>query len=312
MKIFSHAIIMLAAIAVSSLAESESDVKQNAGAFEEGQQASVLCAGGLKHRAAVLSIVNRTAYGQERIGSAVQDMLTTEIARTGCFVLVEREQLDKTLNEQSLGQSGAMDSAFAPRVGKLVGAEFVLIGSVSQFGVRTEASESLFGDSKTQFADAAVDIKLINVETGEIVLSLSGTGHAKRKFKSFLGIGSSGGYDEALESQALRSSLAGFAARIAAEVGKSPWMCYAMVRGEQLYLDAGSRSGIAAGQQYEIFTKGDAIYSPTTGALLGYDEVKTGVVQVDRLLGTDGAIAVLVSGTYPEKQGIVRRLPDKH
>jgi len=310
--VFSPAIIMLAAMVASSLAESEHVVKQNAGAFEEGQQSSVICAGGLKHRVAVLSIVNRTTYGQERIGNAVKDMLTTEVSKTGCFVLVERDQLEKTLNEQSLGQSGAMDSTFAPRVGKLVGAEFVLFGSVSQFGVRTEASESFFSDSKTQFADAAVDIKLMNVETGEIALSLSGTGHAKRKFTSVLGIGSTGGYDEALESQALRSSLAGFAARIAAEVGKSPWMCYAMVRGEQLYLDAGSRSGVAAGQQYEIFTKGDAIYSPTTGALLGYDEMKMGVVQVDRMLGTDGAIAILVSGKLPEKQAIVRRLPDKH
>ena len=309
--IFFPAVTLLAAMFAPSQA-SEHVVQQNAGAFEEGQQSSVICEGGLKHRVAILSIVNRTSYGQERIGNAVKDMLTTEISKTGCFVLVERDQLDKTLNEQSLGQSGAMDSTFAPRVGKLVGAEFVLFGSVTQFGVRTEASEALFGDSKTQFADAAVDIKLLNVETGEITLSLSGTGHAKRKFTSILGMGSSGGYDEALESQALRSSLAGFAARIATEVGKTTWMCYAVIRGDQAYLDAGSRSGVAVGQQYEIFTKGDAIYSPTTGALLGYDEVKTGVVQVDRMLGTDGAIAILLSGKYPEKQGIVRRPPDKH
>ncbi len=261
---------------------------------------------------AILSVVNRTPYGQQRIGNAVKDMLTTEISKTGCFVLVEREQLDKTLAEQALGQSGAIDSTFAPRVGKLIGAEFVMIGSVTQFGVRTETSDGFFKDSKTQFADAAVDVKLVNVETGEITLSLSGTGHAKRTFTSVLGMGSSGGYDEALESQALRSSLAGFAAKIAAEVGKSPWMCYAMVRGEQVFLDAGSRSGIAVGQQYEIFAKGEAIYSPSTGALLGYEEAKTGVVQVDRLLGADGAVAVLVSGKFPEKQGIVRRLPDKH
>jgi curli biogenesis system outer membrane secretion channel CsgG len=304
------AITLLAALFASSTA-SENVVQKNAGAFEEGQQSAALCAGGLKHRVAILSVVNRTPYGQQRIGNSVTDMLTTEIARTGCFVLVEREQLDKTLGEQSLGQSGAVDPAFAPRVGKLVGAEFVLQGSVTQFGVRTETSEGFFKDSKTQYADAAVDVKLVNVETGVIILSLTGTGHAKRKFTSVLGMGSSGGYDEALESQALRSSLEGFTAKIAAEVGKSPWMCYAMVRGEQVFLDAGSRSGVAVGQQYEIFTKGDTIYSPSTGAILGYDEVKTGVVQVDRLLGSDGAIAVLVSGKFPEKQGIVRRLAGK-
>jgi len=200
-----------------------------------------------------------------------------------------------------------MDEASAPKVGKLLGAEFVLVGSVTQFAVRTEASESFFSDSKTQFADAAVDIKLINTETGEITLSLNGTGHAKRTYKSVLGMGSSGGYDEALEQQALRSSIEGFAIKIASEIEKMPWMCYAVIRNTQAYLDAGSRSGIAVGQQYDIFTKGEAIYSPSTGALLGYDEAKTGTVQVDRLLGVDGAIAIAVSGTLPEKEGIVRR-----
>jgi|GEM_PF-642121 Uncharacterized protein involved in formation of curli polymers len=308
---FLSVMTLLAAISTSSLA-SENVVKKNSGAFEDDQQTPVICTGGLKHRVAILSVVNRTPYGQQRIGNAVKDMLTTEISKTGCFVLVEREQLDKTLAEQALGQSGVMDSSFAPRVGKLIGAEFVMIGSVTQFGVRTETSDGFFKDSKTQFADAAVDVKLVNVETGEITLSLSGAGHAKRTFTSILGMGSSGGYDEALESQALRSSLAGFAAKIAAEVEKSPWMCYAMVRGDQVYLDAGSRSGIAVGQQYEIFTKGEPIYSPSTGAVLGYEEATMGVVKVDRLLGADGAVAVLVSGRYPDKQGIVRRLPDKH
>ena len=274
-------------------------------------QSPATCDHGLKHRAAVLSVENKTLYGQERIGKAVTDMLTTEIAKTGCFVLVEREQLAKVMAEQALGQTGAVDEASAPKVGKLLGAEFVLIGSVTQFGVRTQASEGFFSDSKTQFADAAVDIKLVNVETGEITLSLTGAGHAKREYKSVLGMGSSGGYDETLEQQALRSSLEGFAAKIASEVGKTPWMCAVMVKGDKAYLDAGSRAGIAVGQQYDIFTRGEAIVSPTTGSVLGYDEVKMGVVQVDRLMGVDGAIAVPVSGKLPENQGIVRRQTGK-
>jgi len=298
---------LLASIFFIPSSASENIVKKNAGAFQDSAQSAGTCGSGLKHRVAVLSIENKTVYGQARIGSSVTDMLTTEMAKTGCFVLVEREQLAKVMSEQALGQSGAVDEALAPKVGKLLGAEFVITGGVTQFGVRTEASQGFFSDSKTQYADAAVDIKLVNSETGQITLSLSGAGHANRKYKSVLGMGSAGGYDEALESQALRSSLAGFADKIASEVGKTPWMCYAVVRGEQAYLDAGPRSGIAAGQEYEIFTKGEAIVSPTTGALLGYDEVKTGVVRVDRLLGADGAIAVLVSGKLPEGQGVVRR-----
>jgi curli biogenesis system outer membrane secretion channel CsgG len=281
-------------------------VQSNTGAFETKQ--SVQTSGiGLKHRLAIISIDNKTAYGQERIGAAVKDMLTTEISETGCFILVERDQLEKALNEQAQGLSDASDSNFAPRVGKLVGAEFVLYGSVTQFGVRTETSDGFFSDSKTQFADAAVDVRLMNVETGEIALSLNGAGHAHRKYTSVLGMGAHGGYDETLESEALRAALSGFAAKISAEAAKAPWMCFGIIRGEQIYMDAGSRAGIAPGQQYEIYSKGEAVYSPTTGAKLGYDETRTGTVQVDRLLGTDGGIAVLVSGKYPEKECILRR-----
>ncbi|MFH0920880.1 MAG: CsgG/HfaB family protein [Fibrobacterota bacterium] len=285
----------------------ENPAQQSPGTGASGSQAAGTCGNGLKHRVAILSVDNKTTYGQQRIGDAVKDMLTTEIANTGCFVLVERAQLDKVMREQALGQSGAMDETAAPQVGKLVGAEFVMLGSVTQFGVRTQASEGFFGDSKTQIATATVDIKLVSVETGVIVLSLTGTGRAQRKYTSVLGMGTSGGYDETLESDALRVSLEGFAGKIAVEVGKTPWMCYVVIRGEQAFLDAGTRSGIAVGQQYNIFTKGEAILSPTTGAVLGYDEVKTGVVRVDRLLGVDGAAVVLVSGKLPDKQGVVRR-----
>ena len=87
---FFPANILLAAIVASSPA-SENVVKKNAGAFEDGLQTPVVCTGGLKHRVAILSVVNRTPYGQQRIGNAVKDMLTTEISKTGCFVLVEPE-----------------------------------------------------------------------------------------------------------------------------------------------------------------------------------------------------------------------------
>lgn len=294
-------------LAASALA---AGAAKNAPVPRDSAQSSVRCTAVLKHRLAVISMDNKTPYGQARIGTAIKDMLTTEIAKTECFVLVERDQLDKVMAEQALGQSGAIDESKAPLVGRLVGAEFVITGSLTQFGVRTEAREKLFSDSKTQFADATVDIRLISVETGQIVRALSGTGHAQRKYRSVLGMGSSGGYDEELESQALRQSLSGFADSIAMDVEKTPWTCYAVIRGDKAWLDAGSRTGIAVGQTYDVFSRGEAVKSPGTGAVIGYDEKITGVIRVEKVLGPDGAVAVLVSGAFPAGECLVRRSPE--
>jgi serine/threonine protein kinase len=82
----------------------------------------------------------------------IADALEESLGGTGQFRLVERAQLDKTLNELNLNRSEYVDPATAQRVGHLIGAQYLAIGSfqVWQGEVRLNA-------------------RLIRVETGEIV-----------------------------------------------------------------------------------------------------------------------------------------------
>ncbi len=64
--------------------------------------------------------------------SAVTDMITTEIVNTGAFEVVERNQMDGILKEQGFQQSGCTDQSCAVKIGKLISARKILIGSVSK------------------------------------------------------------------------------------------------------------------------------------------------------------------------------------
>jgi curli biogenesis system outer membrane secretion channel CsgG len=84
--------------------------------------------------------------------------LQTAMAKTGVFELVERNQLDRVLRELKIQNSGLIDSATAKRLGKLTGADAVLVGSIS--------------DRKDCIV---INVRLINTETGRVRIAESET-----------------------------------------------------------------------------------------------------------------------------------------
>jgi curli biogenesis system outer membrane secretion channel CsgG len=261
---------------------------------------------GPKLRVAVAKFENKTTYGA-RLGTAASDILVTELARTERFVLIERAELERLLTEQKLGLTGAVDPATAAQMGKILGAAAMVVGSVSQFGVKTEGSDLLITASKRQIAEATVDARIIDVETARILHAETGTGEAKTTSGTFLGLGSSASYDEALEGKALRAAIVGLAEGIVAQLGQIPWRCHvADVEGRDIYLDAGARSGLQVGQLLEVVRRGAEIKSPDTGIVIGHKEKTLGTAQVMRHFAQDGAIAQMQSGGPPARGDICR------
>ena len=261
---------------------------------------------GPKLRVAVAKFENKTTYGA-RLGTAAADILVTELAHTERFVLIERAELDRLLAEQKLGLTGAVDPATAAQMGKILGAAAMIVGSVSQFGVKTEGSDLLITASKRQIAEATVDARIIDVETARIMHAETGSGEAKTTSGTFLGLGSSASYDEALEGKALRAAITGLAAGIVAQLAEIPWRCHvAEVEGSEIYLDAGARSGLEVGQLLEVVRLGAEIKSPDTGIVIGYRESSLGNAKVVRHFAQDGAIAQMQGGRTPARGDVCR------
>lgn len=106
---------------------------------------------------AVFPFANGGSYGQSKedfdaLERGLAGMMISELAQNPAARVVEREQVQRLLDEQNLGAQGRVDPQTAAKVGKLVGARYVILGNFIDF-----------------YGDFRVDIRLVNTETSEIV-----------------------------------------------------------------------------------------------------------------------------------------------
>jgi TolB-like protein len=108
------------------------------------------------HRDQRFAVVPFEAVGAEaqdkQLGLVVSDVVVTNLARDHRLPLVERAALAKILDEQALGQTGALADGQAAAVGKVAGARALIVGQVADAG-----------------AGFRVSVRAIDIETGGIV-----------------------------------------------------------------------------------------------------------------------------------------------
>ena len=150
---------------------------------------------------------DKSGYGKGRIGNAASDVLTTYLVESNQFQVVERQHIAKILEEQNFQQSGAVNQASAVQVGKLLGVEYMAYGAVTNFGMRTEATNVILYQQKELVAECQVDVRLIHVETGVIMFAKHGRGKAHRAVRGSLGLGGRMSYDETLAGDSLRAAI---------------------------------------------------------------------------------------------------------
>lgn len=106
---------------------------------------------------AVFPFENGGSYGQDKenfdaLQVGLQQMLITEFAQNTQLRIVERGRIKDLLAEQDLGAAGRVDANTAARIGKLIGARYVILGGFIDF-----------------YGDFRIDARIVNVETGELV-----------------------------------------------------------------------------------------------------------------------------------------------
>ena len=262
---------------------------------------------GPRRRVGVVDFENKTAYGQQRLGQAASDILITELVKTGKFIVVERDKLNKLLEEQKLGLTGVIDPNTAAQMGKILGLSAVVTGAISNFGTRTTGSEYVVVQSKRQEATCTVDVRVVDGETGQILLADSGKGVSKVSSGGFLGLGTKGGYAESIEGDALRAAISQLIENITSQINKKPWSSrIAQVANGKIYLSAGTESGLQAGQKLKVFSQGAEIKDPDSGIVLGREEEELGVLEVESHAGEKLSLGKMVKGRTPSKGDICR------
>ena len=261
---------------------------------------------GPRRRVGIVDFENKTAYGT-RLGTAASDILVTELVKSGKFIVVERDKMAKIMEEQKLGMTGAIDPKTAASVGKIMGLNAIVTGSISQFGVATTGSDYLITQSKKQVASCTVDVRVVDVETGQIIWADSGKGESVSSKSQVLGMGTRGGYDEMIEGESLRAAISKLVDNIQSQINaKTQWYAKVLdVDGGNVFIGAGTESGLKEGENLSVFHRGREIRDENN-LVVGYIENPVGSLSVLRHAGDKMSIGKMSGTDIPAKGDVVR------
>ncbi len=108
------------------------------------------------------------------VGWELSGMLTNELVATGAFSMVERSKLEHVLVEQDLAASGRIEPGTGAKMGKLAGAEYLVMGTVTAFEENTKSTGGGIGykgirlGGKKGESYIAVDLRVVNTTKGTV------------------------------------------------------------------------------------------------------------------------------------------------
>jgi curli biogenesis system outer membrane secretion channel CsgG len=143
-----------------------------------GFAGAALAQGG-KPSVGVAEFKNESGAGWWRggVGWELSGMLSNELSSTGSFRVVERAKLEKVLEEQNLAASGRVRSGSGAQIGKLTGADYLVMGTVTSYEENTASTggglsfKGISLGGKKSEAYIAVDVRVVNATTGEVDFS---------------------------------------------------------------------------------------------------------------------------------------------
>jgi curli biogenesis system outer membrane secretion channel CsgG len=264
-----------------------------------------------KARIAVVNFANNSTWSWwgDNLGSAAADEMTTQLVKGGQFTVLERAQIGAILTEQNLGASGAVTPATAPKVGKLLGVQFLVIGSITQFSIeRVSAGYRGIGGSVST-AESRMDVRMIDTETGEVTVVAEGRGTKRMGGGYFKGAGAERTFDQGAAQEALRPAVEQVTARInaqsstvAARMPAAPEGQIVSTRDGQYFINRGQNAGVKVGQRFDVMRVTDEI-KDADGRLLDRVIGKVGTLEVTQVL-SQSAICKLLDGNAAVKDAI--------
>ena len=284
--------------------------------------------------ATVQSSVSSIFGTNQDIGKGIADMLVDRFVNDHVYSVIERKALDAVLKEQNFSNSDRADANTAAKLGRILGVDAIVIGSITQFGrddKNTNVGGGGFGGLAGRYgiggigrreAKAVVNItaRLVNVETGEILASATGQGTSERSGTTLLGSGGSavnaggGGIDmssrnfgQTILGEAVGKAVTQVATQLEGQASAMPTHVVhleglvADASGDSLILNIGSKAGVKVGDRLQVTRPVRAIRDPATGKVIRQIEDKLGEVTITEV--DAGSSVGKYSGNGPVKVG---------
>lgn len=222
-------------------------------------------------------------------GTGLTEMLTTSLISSGRFIMFERKALADIQAEQSLGNSGAVDPDSAAKSGKLLGAQVLIRGAVTEYTYKRSSTggnasflKGIGVASSKAEAQVVLDIRMYDTTTGQILDSVKASGSAKSSATA-LDIEkpdytmSAKGFAQSPLGDATRQAIDKAVQFICARMEKLPWegrIAEMDVESQgappsAIYINAGSDMNLKVGDKLDIFHPGRDIKDPETKVVIG-------------------------------------------
>jgi curli biogenesis system outer membrane secretion channel CsgG len=261
------------------------------------------------------------------VGKGITDLMVTYLVKDGTYSLIERKALDKVMQEQNFSNSDRANPTSAAKLGKLLGVDAIIVGSITQFGNETKTSNiggaaggfvpfglGNVGHKKSK-AVVAITARLVDVDTGEIVGVAEGKGESARESTTLLGAGvgtkgfgtgnvdfSSSDFQNTILGEAVKAAVQQTSVEVIADKDKlvtrtiSVDGLVAAVDSGQIVLNVGSKAGVKVGDQLAVERVSKEIKDPSTGKVIRRLSSQIGIIRVTDV-DDISAVAIAVSGS---------------
>lgn len=276
-----------------------------------------------KHRVAVLDFGYGTVltsvqaiFGSNQdVGKGISDLLINQLVNDGRYRVIERSALDKILKEQNFSNSDRASAATAAKIGGLLGVDTIIIGDVTQFGRDDKhyggaggggsiwsAGVGSLGMSKAK-AVVEVTARMVDVNTAEILASVTGRGESERKGLTSGGSGFSGwsggggqldmgssNFSQSILGEAVKQAVTDTANSLDQHAGSLPVAAAppaAAINGlvadassGEIIVNVGSSAGVHVGDKLAITRIVRTVKDPATGKVLRTIDSPVGTLTV--------------------------------
>ncbi|MBN2200687.1 hypothetical protein JW777_01905 [bacterium] len=202
---------------------------------------------------------------------AAVDLLRTELFNTGCFKVVERQRIQKILEEQRFQSSGVTDADQAAEIGRMLNVKKIMIGTVTLLG-----------------GTHILNTRIVDVQSGQVELAEA--------------VESRGGEEN------LPRAVTELALKISYKIGLEGHVI--RITGETVYIDLGSADGVKVGQTFDVIRQGEVI-TDLEGRTIGAQSESIATVMVTKVQDRFSETAVHSQTTPIQKGDRILPLSEK-
>jgi curli biogenesis system outer membrane secretion channel CsgG len=264
------------------------------------------------------------------VGKGITDLMVQKLVTDGKYRVIERAALDKIIAEQNFNNSDRADPSSASKIGRILGVDTIILGSITKFG-RDDSKVGGVGGGHSGWTGAvlgagkkeskavvAITARLVNTTTGEILASVTGNGESSRS-GLFLGGGGGSGYSggggafdmsssnfsQTILGEAVNKAVADCATQLDNAAATLPTIhatysgVVADVSGNTLIINIGNKVGVRVGDTIQISRPVRTVKDPTTGKVLKTVTSQLGVATVTDV-DSDSATATYAGATPPK------------